>query len=59
MTSLEIVCYYQTKITLKGEQEMGLSVEATQKPLFSDEALTNQIGYTVANGTFFSNNINI
>ena len=59
MSSKEIVCYYQTKITLKGEQEMGLLVESTQKPLFSDEALTNQVGYTIANGSFFSNKENI
>ena len=59
MSLKEIVCYYQTRIDLKGAQEMGLSIVANQLPLFSDEALTTQIGYTNANGYYFSNNINI
>ena len=58
MSSTEIVCYYQTP-SLKEIQNMGLSVKGAQKPLFSDEALTNQIGYTIANGTYFSNDINL
>lgn len=56
MNSKEIVCYYKVELNLTQQQNAGLSVESAQKPLFSDEALTNQIGYTVANGTYFSNN---
>jgi hypothetical protein len=46
-------------MTLQVQQNMGFSVKTTQVPLFSDEELTNQIGYTTASGTYFSNNINI
>jgi hypothetical protein len=59
MNSTEIVCYYKVQLTLQALQQSGSSIHATQLPLFSDEALTNQIGYTIANGTFFSNKDNI
>ena len=60
MNSKEIVCYYQSILTLKQNQQMGfLGIKDTKKPLFSDEALTNQIGYTIANGTHFSNTTNL
>ena len=60
MSSKEIICYYQTILTLEGSQHIKfVGNNCVQKPLFSDEALTNQIGYTVAYGNYFSNNINI
>ena len=59
MSSTEIVCYYKVLLTLQVQQNMGFSVKTTQVPLFLDEALTTQIGYTTASGTYFSNNINI
>ena len=60
MSSKDIVCYYQTILTLEGSQKIGfLGCKGDQKPLFSDEALTNQIGYTIANGNYFSNTTNV
>lgn len=59
MNSKEIVCYYKVQLTLQSLQESGTVTHSTQAPLFSDEALTNQIGYTIANGTYFSNNTHV
>ena len=55
MNPKEIICYYQVQLTLQSLQGSGTVTHSTQAPLFSDEALTNQIGYTIANGTYFSN----
>ena len=47
----EIVCYYKGK-TLKQIQESGYKSVVNQIPLYSDEDLTNQSGYTIANGQY-------
>ena len=60
MSSTEIVCYYKVQLTLEGSQKIAfLGTTCCTKPLFSDEALTNQIGYTIANGNYFSNTTNV
>ena len=51
----EIVCYYKAN-TLEQTQANGYLSKLTRKTLYSDEALTNQIGFTTANGQ--SNNTN-
>jgi len=49
----QITFYYESP-SLKDEQNSQYSTKNNKKPIFSDEALTNQIGYTIAKGQYFN-----
>ena len=49
----QLTFYYETQ-SLAQIQDAQYTTKNTKKKLFSDEALTNQIGYTIAKGEFFN-----
>ena len=49
----QLTFYYETQ-SLAQVQDAQYSTKNNKKPIFSDEALTNQIGYTIAKGEFFN-----